>query len=131
MIRAVSNPQALVSVYDDPAVLGQARLHRLSFKESDPIAVLQLAVTARPSKLPPRWPKNSNAVLIELHLVGLSSVLLSAWTPQSPPRVIMSKGDDSLVTLVADDNSLHIVCQMVHLSRIEGYCRDEGSSCYR
>jgi hypothetical protein len=131
MIRAISNPQAIATVYDDPKVLDQAKLHRLAFREDGPIAVMTLALHSKPSRLPARWSKNVNATIIELDLVGLSSVLLSAWTPGDPPRVTISKGDDDLVTLAAEDKSLHIVCQFVRVRSVEGYCWGGDSSCYR
>lgn len=130
-LDAITNPQAIANLYDDPTVFDKARLHRVRLSEADPIAVVEITINAKPSRLPARWRKTINTTVVELQLVGLSNILLSSWSPQSPPRITVAKGSDGLVILSTDDESLRAVCQIVYVGRIEGYLRDESSSCYQ
>lgn len=122
-LDAVINPQAIASLYDDPTAFDKARLHRISLNEADPIAVLHVTISETPSRRPIRWAAKVNATVVELNLVGISSIILSAWTPANPPRFTMMKGSDGLVVLESEDQSFRAICEFVYVMTVHGYCR--------
>lgn len=127
-LEVLSNPKAVLNVYADPSVLDTARLHALAFSMGDPTAVMRISILGKATNPPSRWPKEANAAVLELQLIGLSDVLLSAWTPEHPPRIGISKNNDDLIVITADDESVHVVCRAVYVSAVKGYCRDEQDS---
>jgi Immunity protein 50 len=122
-LNAISNPEAITSVYEDPAILDRVVLNRLTLAEREPFAAVHVLVNSKPAKVPPRWNKKVNATAIQLDLIGLLSISLSGWMPHKPLGIKMTKDNNGLVTLAADDGSLHIVCQFVRVAHINGYIR--------
>lgn len=120
------NPEAILSVYGDLSALDNAQLHALSLNSADPKIVLQLRVDGVATCAPRRWPRGANSAVIELHLLGVSEFLLSAWVPERAPQISISKDIDNGISVDAGNESLHIVCEMIRVSRVNGYRRNEN-----
>jgi hypothetical protein len=74
-LLAVSNPQALKSLYSSPPNL--SCLHSVSLDRDGPTIRLVLELDSFPIRPPKRWPANASCLLIQLDLFGLSEVLIS------------------------------------------------------
>lgn len=127
-LKAFSNPEAILNIYDSPDVTDHLQLHRLTLNESSSSIIMDLTLNAKPSNPPSRWNAKTNASIITLQLSGIKRLLLCKWAPEAPPRVTLAKNEEGLVIVNTSDDSFRVICEYAYVLNINGYIRDNTSS---
>lgn len=116
-LRAISNPEAIATLYDDPQVLDKAFLHGLKLSSNDPMVELFIRLEAAPTRIPKRWNKPSRTIL-ETQVLDVTSLHVSAWNPIQPTALKITRAEDRLISIVAQDGSLDITCGWIYILQI-------------
>jgi hypothetical protein len=119
-LEAISNPEAISTLYDDPSVMDNAFLHAIELSPNDPKVKLVVMIPSAPSRTPGRWRK-TDKTLIEMQVLDITSFRISAWQPERPTPIKIARGEDGLISLKAEDDSLHIICGWIYVDRIRPY----------
>jgi hypothetical protein len=119
-LEAISNPEAISTLYEDPCVMDTAFLHALNLSPNDPKVKLVVRIPSAPSRTPVRWRK-TDKTLIEMQILDIRSLRISAWQPERPTPIKITRGENGLISLKTDDGSLHIVCGWIYVDRIHPY----------
>jgi hypothetical protein len=116
-LKAISNPEAVATLYDDPQILDKAFLHGLELSPNDPIVKLFIRLEAAPTRIPKRW-GNSSRTILETQVVDVKHLHLSAWNPIQPTALKIARAEDGLISIVAQDGSLDITCGWIYVAQI-------------
>lgn len=119
-LEAISNPEAISTLYDDPSVMETAFLHGIELSPNDPKVKLVVLIPSAPSRTPGRWRK-TDKTLIEMQILDIQSLCISAWKPEQPRPITIARGEDGLISVRSQDDSLHMICGWIYVSRIRPY----------
>ncbi len=119
-LDVITNPQAILNVYEDISVVDKGFFHALELSPNDPKVTLTIRVQSAPARKPARWRKCDNT-LIEMQILNIHSILLTDWHPETAASIKIVRREDNLISIKAVDGSLEIVCEYIYVSRLHPF----------
>jgi Immunity protein 50 len=119
-LDTINNSKAISSLYDDPEILEKGFLHALHLSPNSPTVTLYVRIASVPQRSPVKWGTPNNTIL-ELQLVDVTSLHVSAWTPNQSTAVNIKREENGLISVVSADGSLGIICGWIYVARVHPY----------
>jgi hypothetical protein len=124
-LLCADNPEAVFQLYgDEVPSLDGVRLAELTLHEDGPRLRLRGDFGTFPANPPPRWRlQGYNTVHFELDLYGFSDISIRGWSANNRVTIQMESlpGPSVGVHVKGDTVELQVRCEMLRISRLEGY----------
>ena len=118
-----TNPEAL-SIYDTPPGLQRVKFLQCRFTRSGGVFEIDLSLDEMPQRRPGRWPSETNAVSLTLHLWAVlsSSVSISQVSDDRQAACSLRKSDNGLLFECSGSGlDIWVECNSLRIANISGY----------
>lgn len=117
----VMNPQALTTIHGGmPNFLG-SDITEVNFRRDEPRLSIKLVTREKPENSPVKWPRNYDAVYIELSFIGSKCIDFSEWGYENVICDISFDVVDEAVAIkirCVDNSRLKFTCDLVRVESV-------------